>query len=97
MGAASELESLGVKVSSTHLTHLTKSYPFESIKHVGYYAVQTAQVSGEAFGLSPSAPSSIRRALGFHNSAFLLMRARGSWARELVPMNDHSLVAQSTW
>lgn len=48
MGAASELASLGVKISNTHLTHLTKSYPLESIKHVAYYAVQTAQMSGGA-------------------------------------------------
>lgn len=47
MEIASELASLGVKVSDTHLTHRATSYPFASIKHVGYYAAQTAQMSGE--------------------------------------------------
>ena len=48
METASELASLGVKVSDTHLTHRAKTYPFESIKHIGYYAAQTAQMSGGA-------------------------------------------------
>lgn len=46
METATELASLRVKTSDTHLTHRARSYPFESIKHVGYYAAQTAQMSG---------------------------------------------------